>query len=102
MAAAASGSLRPFQHLTIVEADFLRIPLERDLVERTLHQGAVGGGRRARFFATLALGAKGQAMNSPVKSGFITALGWTLVAFSGMGTMVSILQNIMLHTVFAG
>ena len=40
-------------------------------------------------------------MNSPVKSGFITALGWTLVAFSGMGTMVSILQNIMLHTVFA-
>ncbi|MBK7143851.1 MAG: DUF2127 domain-containing protein [Xanthomonadales bacterium] len=97
---------RPLHHLTIVEADFLRVPVERDLVERPLHQLAVGGGRvgrrRTRFLATLALEWEGPAMNSPVKSGFITALGWTLVAFSGMGTMVSILQNIMLHTVFGG
>lgn len=61
-----------------------------------------GDSPRARCFATLAPGSKGDVVNTPVKSGFITALGWTLVAFSGMGTMVSILQNIMLHTIFAG
>ena len=41
-------------------------------------------------------------MTTSQKSTFISAIGWTFVALSGMTLMVSILQNIMVHTVFTG
>jgi len=41
-------------------------------------------------------------MSATPRSTFISAIGWTFVALSGMAAMVSILQNIMVHTVFTG
>lgn len=41
-------------------------------------------------------------MNASPRSTFVSAIGWTFVALSAMTAMVSILQNIMVHTVFTG
>ena len=36
----------------------------------------------------------------PVRSSFVTVVGWVFLAFSAMGTLIGILQNTMLATVF--
>lgn len=34
------------------------------------------------------------------RSAFVSTIGWSFVALSGMGTMITILQNVMVHTFF--
>jgi hypothetical protein len=34
------------------------------------------------------------------RSTFVTVVAWIFIAFSGFGTLISILQNIMIHTMF--
>lgn len=36
------------------------------------------------------------------RSTFVTVLAWISIAFTGFGTLISILQNIMIHTMFVG
>lgn len=53
-----------------------------------------------RVAAMLAAGmdANGESMSAtPPRSTFVTVLAWIFIVMSGMGTLVSILQNVMIH-----
>ncbi len=39
-------------------------------------------------------------MENPPRSTFVTAVAWVFIALSGLATLISILQNIMVYTVF--
>lgn len=39
-------------------------------------------------------------MSTPTRSTFVTVVGWLFAIFSGFGLFISVLQNIMVHTVF--
>lgn len=41
-------------------------------------------------------------MNTVQRSTFVTAIAWIFIVLSGFGTLSSILQNIMIHTLFKG
>jgi hypothetical protein len=41
-------------------------------------------------------------MTASPRSVFVSTIGWSFVALSGMGTMITILQNVMVHTFFNG
>lgn len=40
------------------------------------------------------------AMPTSTRSTFVTVVGWIFAVFSGFGLLISVMQNIMLHTVF--
>jgi hypothetical protein len=39
-------------------------------------------------------------MTPPARSTFVTVIGWIFAVISGFGLLISVMQNIMLHTVF--
>ena len=41
-------------------------------------------------------------MTATSRSVFVSTIGWSFVALSGMGTMITILQNVMVYTFFNG
>lgn len=41
-------------------------------------------------------------MNTVQRSTFVTVVAWIFIVLSGFGTLIAILQNIMIHTIFNG